>query len=54
MILAFGTTVLGLLVGGGSYVISTVRSRWYDRDMDDMKYICDMIYGDSDVSEKRK
>ncbi len=50
MILAFGTTVLGLLVGGGSYAISTVRSRWYDRDMDDMRYICDMIYGDSDVS----
>jgi len=54
MILAFGTTVLGLLVGGGSYAISMVRSRWYDQDMDDMKYICDMIYGDSDVSEKRK
>ena len=52
MILAFGTTVLGLLVGGGSYAISSVRSRWYDQDMDDMKYICDMIYGDSDVSEE--
>ncbi|PXF60424.1 MAG: MotA/TolQ/ExbB proton channel family protein [Candidatus Methanogaster sp.] len=52
MILAFGTTVLGLLVGGGSYAISTVRSRWYDQDMDDMSYICDMIYGDSDVSEE--
>ncbi|CAD6493717.1 MAG: hypothetical protein EMLJLAPB_00603 [Candidatus Argoarchaeum ethanivorans] len=52
MILAFGTTVLGLLVGGGSYAISMVRSRWYDQDMDDMKYICDMIYGDSDVSEE--
>ncbi|CAD6493313.1 MAG: hypothetical protein LAKADJCE_00486 [Candidatus Argoarchaeum ethanivorans] len=52
MILAFGTTVLGLLVGGGSYAISMVRSRWYDQDMDDMKYICDMICGDSDVSEE--
>ena len=54
MILAFGTTVLGLLVGGGSYAISTVRSRWYDQDVDDMRYICDMIYGDSDVSEEQK
>lgn len=54
MILAFGTTVLGLLVGGGSYAISVVRSRWYDQDVDDMRYICDMIYGDSDVFEERK
>ena len=53
MILAFGTTVLGLLVGGGSYAISMIRSRWYDQDMDDMRYICDMIYGDSDVSERQ-
>jgi len=54
MIIAFGTTVLGLLVGGGSYAISVVRSRWYDQDIDDMRYICDMIYGDSDVFEERK
>ena len=51
MIIAFGTTVLGLLVGGGSYAISMVRSRWYDQDIDDMRYICDMIYGDSNVYE---
>jgi len=54
MIIAFGTTVLGLLVGGISYAISVVRSRWYDQDIDDMRYICDMIYGDFDVSKERK
>ena len=54
MILAFGTTVIGLLVGGVSYAISMIRGRWYDQDMDDMRYICDMIYGDSDVSERQE
>jgi len=45
LIFAFGTTVLGLLVGGVAFVITTVRQHWYDKDMNDMRYICEMLFG---------
>lgn len=45
LIFAFGTTVLGLLVGGVAYVITTVRQHWYDRDINDIRYICEMLLG---------
>jgi biopolymer transport protein ExbB/TolQ len=44
LIFAFGTTVLGLLVGGVAYVITTVRQHWYDKDMNDIRYICEMLF----------
>jgi len=45
LIFAFGTTVLGLLVGGVAYVITAVRQHWYDRDINDIRYICEMLFG---------
>lgn len=45
LIFAFGTTVLGLLVGAIAYVITTLRQHWYDRDIDDIRYICEMLFG---------
>lgn len=45
LIIAFGTTVLGLLIGGIAYAITTVRNRWYDHDMDDIAYISEMLFG---------
>ena len=45
LIFAFGTTVLGLLVGGVAYVITTARQYWYDKDMNDMRYISEMLFG---------
>jgi biopolymer transport protein ExbB/TolQ len=45
LIIAFGTTVVGLLVGGVSYVIYTIRRRWYGDDMNDIKYICEVLFG---------
>ena len=55
LIIAFGTTVVGLLVGGVSYAIAMVRTRWYDREMDEMEFVCEMIGGDRDeVHEKGK
>ncbi len=48
LIFAFGTTVLGLLVGGVAYVITTIRQHWYDRDMNDIRYICEMLFGDGE------
>ena len=45
LIIAFGTTVVGLLVGGVSYLIFTVRTRWYKQDMNDINYICEVLFG---------
>ncbi|RZN39006.1 MAG: MotA/TolQ/ExbB proton channel family protein [Methanophagales archaeon ANME-1-THS] len=45
LIYAFGTTVLGLLVGGIAYVITAVRQHWYRLDMDDIRYICEILFG---------
>jgi hypothetical protein len=28
-----------------AYVLTTVRQHWYDRDMDDIRYICEMLFG---------
>lgn len=45
LIYAFGTTILGLLVGAIAYVVTTIRQHWYDRDMEDIRYICEMLFG---------
>jgi len=45
LIIAFGTTVVGLLVGGVAFVISTIRERWYSQDLSDMAYVCEMLFG---------
>jgi len=45
LIFAFGTTVLGLLVGGVAYVITTIRQHWYDKDMNDIRYVCEVLFG---------
>ncbi|NQE53386.1 hypothetical protein C5S29_07315 [ANME-1 cluster archaeon GoMg3.2] len=45
LIIAFGTTVVGLLVGSVSYILYTVRRRWYEDDMNDITYICEVLFG---------
>jgi biopolymer transport protein ExbB/TolQ len=43
LIVAFSTTVVGLLIGGLGYVASTVRDRWYSLDVSDIEYALDRI-----------
>jgi len=45
LIIAFGTTVVGLLIGAVSYLITTARTRWYRQDMNDIHYICEVLFG---------
>ncbi len=45
LIIAFGTTVVGLLIGAVSYIVYTMRRRWYNDDMNDIKYICEVLFG---------
>ncbi|MDK2973781.1 MAG: hypothetical protein PWP08_152 [Methanofollis sp.] len=43
LVVAFSTTVLGLLVGGISYAVMVIRRRWYYQDFSDMEYIVEAV-----------
>ena len=49
LIIAFGSTVLGLAAGLIGHTISMVRSRWYEQDMSDMEYLAEILFGESEV-----
>ncbi len=51
LIIAFGSTVLGLATGLIGHTISMVRSRWYEQDMSDMEYLSEILFGESEVEE---
>ncbi len=38
LVIAFTTTVVGLLIGGIGFVIFTIKRRWYAQDLSDMEY----------------
>jgi biopolymer transport protein ExbB/TolQ len=39
LIVAFTTTVVGLFIGGLSYVMHSIRQRWYMQDLNDAEFI---------------
>ena len=41
LVIAFSSTVVGLLIGGLAYVITTVRDRFYRQDVVDIEYVFD-------------
>ena len=43
LVIAFTSTVVGLLIGSVSMVVTTVRQRWYTEDMNDMEYMTEML-----------
>jgi biopolymer transport protein ExbB/TolQ len=43
LVIAFSTTVLGLLVGGMAYAVLVVKRRWYYQDFSDMEYITGVL-----------
>ena len=45
LVVAFSTTVVGLLIGAIGYVITTVRDRHYQRDIVDVEYVLDQMKG---------
>ena len=51
LIIAFGSTVLGLAAGLIGYTILIVRNRWYDQDMSDMEYLSEILFGESEVED---
>lgn len=43
LVIAFSTTVVGLLIGGIAYFVSTVRDRLYTQDVSDIEYVLDRL-----------
>jgi biopolymer transport protein ExbB/TolQ len=43
LVVAFSTTVVGLLIGGLAFLMSVVRDRLYTRDVSDIEYALDMM-----------
>ena len=43
LVIAFSTTVVGLLIGGIGYGVSTVRDRLYTQDMSDVEYALEIL-----------
>jgi biopolymer transport protein ExbB/TolQ len=43
LVIAFSTTVVGLLIGGVAYTVSTVRDRLYTQDVSDIEYVLETL-----------
>lgn len=48
LVIAFATTVIGLVVGGVCYATMVIRTRWYRQDLSDLEYAVDIIRGKRD------
>ncbi len=48
LVIAFATTVIGLVVGGICYGTMVIRTRWYRQDLSDLEYAVDLIRGKMD------
>lgn len=49
LVVAFSTTVLGLLVGGFAYVQWLVRRQWYAQDLADIEFLCRCVDAGADA-----
>jgi biopolymer transport protein ExbB/TolQ len=43
LVIAFATTVLGLLAGGVAYCTLLVKKKWYTQDLSDMEYVVEVL-----------
>lgn len=43
LVIAFTTTVVGIMVGGICYGAATIRMRWYRQDLSDLEYAVDIL-----------
>lgn len=49
LVVAFSTTVLGLLVGGMAYFLWLVRRHWYAQDITDIDFVCRTFWTGTDA-----
>jgi len=45
LVVAFTTTVVGLLISGMAYGMATARRTWYARDFNDLEHLCERLGG---------
>ena len=50
LVIAFTSTVVGLLIGAVSLTVASVRQRWYSQDLDDMEYMAELSIAKEDDS----
>ncbi|RLG25373.1 hypothetical protein DRN77_00275 [Methanosarcinales archaeon] len=50
LIIAFGTTVVGMMAGAIGFMVATIRTRWYRQDMSDIEYLSELLFGDLESS----
>ncbi len=43
LVIAFSTTILGLLIAGIAYALLLTKKRWYLQDIGDMEYVVDVL-----------
>lgn len=51
LIIAFTTTVFGILVGAFAYAVSLTRRAWYEQDLSDLEYIVEVMFSTVQESE---
>lgn len=54
VIVAFDTTVVGIAAGGIAFLISKVRRRWYEKDLNNLEVFLELILGGEDCEEENK
>ncbi|MEA3255176.1 MAG: MotA/TolQ/ExbB proton channel family protein [Candidatus Altiarchaeota archaeon] len=53
LVIAFTSTVVGLLIGSVSMVVTAIRQRWHIEDRDDMEYMVEMLMEKRDEDEQK-
>ncbi len=51
LVVAFTTTVVGVLVGGMGYTLSLIRRGWYERDLNDLEFVSQLLIQTASGSE---
>lgn len=53
MIIAFSTTVVGLLIGIGAYYTSMLQNRWLNEDIKNIEYLTESIMRKYEISKEK-
>jgi biopolymer transport protein ExbB/TolQ len=48
LVIAFSTTVVGLMIGAFCLIMLVVRQQWYAKDMSDLDYLLQIFYSEQE------
>lgn len=49
LVIAFTTTVFGILIGGFAYALSVIRRGWYEQDLSDLEFVASFWRADQSI-----